>query len=419
MSFANRVVLVCATVAAVAAALPACTTVTYDHDEHWPIDPSGFPTIGAQGVLIVTNSYSDTASWIDVANPGTAPIFEEPVGRLAAEREGPHHGAALPNGPYVFFGLSNFVPGSGSGPHGTHGTGTVPGWALKYDMRTHELVDEVEVDRNPGDVRLTPDGTRLLQSHFDLVKITEAEAAGKPVEDMYSNLAIIDTDDMRTPERVPVCPAPHGLAISDDASKVYLACYASDELAIVDLASTATGRDRPVTRVPLGLMPSYPTMPLIQPYAVALSPADGSVWVTCPTQNMDQWGSLYVYDPGPGAPGTGAWRAPIQTVGKPFFPTFSADGSKLYVPEQPYTLTVRDGQSGAVLQQVTMAPADCTAPHAVWVTPDQTRAFVICEGDHLTNGTVAVVNLTVADPFVETVVPVGVFPDDVIFLGPP
>jgi hypothetical protein len=83
-----------------------------------------------------------------------------------------------------------------------------------------------------------------------------------------------------------------------------------------------------------------------------------------------------------------------------------------------YAIGGDSGATGAVLENVTMAPAQCTAPHAVWVTPDQSKAFVICEGDHLTPGTVAVVNLAVADPFVETVVPVGLFPDDAIFLGP-
>ncbi len=382
--------------------LAGCTEVVYQFDDHWT-DDRDLPELG-NGKILITNSGSDTLTWFDLDS--LEPVFTEPVGRVAPEREGPHHGAALPDGSAYLIGISNFVPGSGSGPHGTHGTGTVPGLMLKYDAATHVLVGEARVDRSPGDVRVTADGALALQTHFDLLRITEALEEGGTIDDMVAALAVVDTATMDLLEMVPVCPAPHGIAVAPDSSAAYVACWGSDELAVVGLADPF-----PVTRFDVGALGPNPASPRHEPYAVALSPADGSLWVSCL-----KTGDLRIFDPA-----SQSWddtRGPVATGGAPYFPTFTSDGSALLVPVQQSNAVIRvDPITGSVTDTLSLPFDDCRSPHAIFITPDDQRALVVCEGDHIGPGSVAV--LTLQPLALVTTHPVGVFPDDAILLRAP
>jgi DNA-binding beta-propeller fold protein YncE len=378
-----------------------------DPDDQWPTPP--MPTVGAAGMVLITNSGDDSVSWIDLTPSVFDQVYKMPVGLLPPEREGPHHGAVAADGRSFFVGLSNYVPGSGSGPHGSHGTGTVPGSLLQYDVATGELIGEARVDRSPGDVRLTPDGTRVVQTHFDLVKITDVAEAGGTIEQMYAPLAIVDVDSMNV-ALVPACPAPHGVAVSADSKTAYLACWASDELATVELDS------HEVKRFHVGTAPIEPTSPTYEPYAVAVHPVDHTVWVS----DLKS-GDIRIFDPAADG-GAGAWdetRGPVAVGGAPFFGQFSSDGKYYFAPVQvSNTFVVIDTATGAVLATLPLAQAEvCRSPHAVLLTPDEKAALVVCEGDHIANGTVAVISL--ANPVTPTVskrIEVGVFPDDAFFL---
>jgi DNA-binding beta-propeller fold protein YncE len=382
--------------------LAGCTTIVYSEDDHWD-DPRDLPEIG-NGKILITNSGEDTLTWLDLDT--LEPVFEEPVGRVAPEREGPHHGAALPDGSAYLIGISNFVPGSGSGPHGNHGTGTVPGLMLKYDTATHELVGEVRVDRSPGDVRITPDGRIAVQSHFDQLRINDALEEGLPIEDMYSDLAIVDVATMDLLALKPICPAAHGIAMSDDSTTAYVTCWGTDELAVVTLTEPFE-----VTRFAAVPGEPNPADPRFEPYAVALSPADGTLWVA----GLD--GVLRIFDPA-----TETWdetRGPVfMNGGAPFFPDFDSTGATLLVPVQNINGILKvDPATGNVTDTLTLATEDCRAPHAVTILPDDQRAVVVCEGDHIGPGTVAVITL---DPFeLVTTHEVGVYPDDAILLRQP
>lgn len=374
--------------------LAACT-VEYGADDHWA-DQRDIPPIG-NGKLLVTNSGDDTLSWIDLDSLEV--VFKEPVGRIVAEREGPHHAAAMPDGSAYFVGISNFVPGAGSGPHGTHGTGTVPGYLMKFDTETHEVLGEVQVDRSPGDVRITPDGRFVVQSHFDLLKIQEALQAGGTLEDMNATVAIMRTDPFELVEKVEVCPAAHGLAADDDF--VYVACWGSDELAIISLA------DFSVERFPVGAGAPDPTAPNYEPYGIAIAPGGDEVWVSClRTGDLRVFDTATkTFDPDPISMGGGA----------PFFGDFLDDGSRFYVAVQGANrLGVVDTTTRAVTMIDLPFPEVCEAPHAVLVLPGEERALVVCEGNHVDPGAIAVVNIAAGG--VEDAVEVGVYPDDVVLI---
>jgi DNA-binding beta-propeller fold protein YncE len=365
------------------------------------------PVVG-EGRILVTNNLSDTVSILDLATVGTPAVAElarVPVGRTPVEREGPHHVAADPSGDFYYVGISNYVPGTGSGPHGVHGAGTADGHVMKIRASDNLTVAQVRVDRNPGDVRLTPDGRTLLVTHFDLLKITEAVQGGLPPEAMDANLAIIDPATMTLRARVKVCPAPHGVAVSPDGTRAYLSCL-SDEIAEVSLADEA----HPVTRLAVIPDPGGATAPRCSPYALAMSPSGDSVWVSCLASN-----EVLRYDVAARAmDAAGRVRLP----GSPVFGAFTRDGRTLLVPHQaPDGVVFIDAASKTLSATVPLARAVCTNAHVVRLTDDESRAMMVCEGDHQGPGTFVV--LEVAGRTVESVVQLGRFPDDIAILRRP
>jgi DNA-binding beta-propeller fold protein YncE len=383
-------------------ALTGCDEkIVFDGEDAWP--DLAMPAIG-NGKLVITNSGSDSLSFVDLDT--LEPVFELPVGLLPPEREGPHHLAVSPDNQFLYVGIANFVAGAGSGPHGQHGLGLDPGLLLKYEVATGRLVDQARVRRSPGDVRLTPDGKKILQTHFDLRLVDEVlEAMGSP-DEMKASLAIIDTETM-VPRFVDVCIAPHGVQVSADSKTAYIACNSSDELAIVDLESEA------VELVKVGSQASSPQSPIYQPYAVTIQPVTGKVWVSNTATR-----ELVVYDPATGA--LDATCGPIDLGGAPIFPTFSNDGALLFVPVQTSgTFSVVDTTTCTVITALPLVPQACLNPHAVLLSPDEKKAFVVCEGNHFEPGSLAVINLgNPSTPAVEKSIPLGVYPDDVVLVKP-
>ena len=394
---------------ALAAAATGCGDgdVVFDSDDPW-VSPTDWPGIGA-GKIMVTNSGDDTLSFLD---PDTLePVYRSATGRVPAEREGPHHGAASPDGHFYYVGLSNVVPGGGSGPHGSHGTGTVDGYLLRYECETNTPSGEVRVDRSPGDVRTTPDGRFVLQSHFDVQSIIEASANGEDPRDLRSTLAVIDAEAMETAAKIPLCPAGHGMAVAPDGSAAYVTCWGSDELAIVPIGD-APSSEAEVVRLPVvegaGGNPAAPTF---GPYAANISPDGTEVWVS----NLEGK-SLALYDVEAGA--FDPARFIDNLPGSPLFGTFSAEGDLLYVPLQNQdALVTIDPATGEVVATLDYSTDECERPHGTLLLNGGERLAVVCEGDRVNPGTVVRMDLTAeGGPAIEEVFQVGVYPDDLIFV---
>jgi DNA-binding beta-propeller fold protein YncE len=372
--------------------------------EHWR-DTRAHPGVGG-GRILVTNNLSDSVSVLDlemVGRPELAELARVPVGQSPVEREGPHHVVADPAGEHYYVGISNYVPGTGSGPHGVHGAGTADGHVLKLRAADNLTIGSVRVDRNPGDVRLTPDGRLLLVTHFDLLKISEAVRGGLPPEAMDATLAIVDPQTMALVARVPVCPAPHGMAVSPDGTRAFLSCL-SDEIAEVTLETRA------VRRVAVIPDPGGATAPRCAPYALAMSPAGDAIWVSC--LDSDE---LLRYEVAAGAMDA---EVRVRLPGAPVFGTFTRDGATLIVPHQaPDGLAFIDVASKALASTLPLPRATCTNAHVVRLTDDEARLMLVCEGDHSGPGTFVVLEL--AGRTVEATVPLGRYPDDLAILRGP
>jgi len=355
----------------------------------------------------LTVNLADALAFVS-ADPLAPALFgEQPVGEIPVELEGPHHVAASPDGRWLYMNLSNYVPGTGSGPHGAHGTGTVPGSLLKLDARNGAKIGEVLVDRSPGDVIVSADGATAYVSHYDLLRLQGQLARSEPVESGWSTVAIVDTENMRRLANVPVCATAHGLALSADGATLYVTCAQSDELVLLDVRD----RERPAIakRLSVGPLPGPLGQPAYSPYAVSVSPKDGSVWVS-----NNNSGDVRVFDPARGEMDP-ARVYPLGGVA--MFGAFSPDGSTFFVPSQGNDVLTRIDVATGDRAPLALPRNQCLNAHALVPAPDGKRAIVVCEGDKVrVQGTAVSLAL---DAFLVTgSVEVGLFPDGAVWLPP-
>jgi hypothetical protein len=372
-------------------------------EDPWQRDP--MPLGSLAGKIVTTNFGDDTLSVLDPLTPAAAGRL--PVGFNPVELEGPHHVSVDSQGRFVLVNLSFAVAGSGSGPHGVHGLGDQPGYVVKLDAATGQEIGRVRVDPNPGDNTLSPDGKILYVTHYDEIKWRRQQ--------LDSNLALIDVEQMVVRKKRPLCPAAHGVRLSSDGSTLYATC-GPDEIAVVDLKDPAL----PVRRVKVpGALGGASCQRC--PYALAVAP-DGTVWVSSlgPNSGAAGRGSVDVFDPGL----DGGAFDPVRRVamqGRPVFAAFSpvADPGGVYtvlIPEQVgpgdavqiYSAGGR-GEAPQRLSSIPFERSQCLNAHMLRIEPDGQRAQLVCEGDHRGPGSFLWLDLTAGS--VLDSVPVGVFPD--------
>ena len=391
----------------VALALSACgkSETPIFHGAAFGADP---PAPGPlNGLFLTTDNGSDLLSAVD---PATRQVrFSIPVGFIPVELEGPHHLAADPAGKFVYINLSEAVAGSGTGPHGSHGTGTIPGFVLKLSAKDGSQVAFAQVDPNPGDLTVSPDGKTIYVTHYDLVKLGKMTPANPRLGD--SNLVVIDAASMNVTKRVPLCPAAHGVRLSQDGKTLYSTCGA-DEIAIVDLSSP----NLPVQRVALRNLPETPTCTLC-PYALTVAP-DATVWVSSlgPGQGRSGGGGIDVYDP---ARATFVSSVNFPT-GRGLFAAFqgTATSYQAYVPEQnPNGDKVHVYTPAAVeTQSIALDRGACLNAHMLALSADGNTGYLVCEGDHTGPGSFAFLDLRT--PAVTASTPLGIFPDGLVLIPP-
>lgn len=389
------------------AILLAGCTVQYPAGAQWPGPPE--PDYVHQARFAVTVNLSDKLAFVSADASKPALFGSVAVGDVPVELEGPHHLAASPDGKYIYYNLSNYVPGTGSGPHGSHGTGTVPGSLVKLDAATGEELGEVLVDRSPGDVILSTDGKYAYVTHYDLARLGTQLAQGLPEEQGYSGVAIVDTDTMTRLSLTMVCPTAHGEGLSADGKTLYVTCALSDQLAILDVSDPA----HPTVKNKLGVgpNPAVPPSPAVySPYALTVSPKDGTVWIS-----DNAAGDVRVYEPTTGKMND-ARAVPVGGIA--MFGTFTSDGNTLFVPHQGDDQVTRIDPSGATAPFTLALPQGaCKNAHVFALAPDDHNAVLICEGDHVMLQGTAV--FMTASPFVAvSSLQVGMFPDGAAWLPP-
>jgi DNA-binding beta-propeller fold protein YncE len=392
----------CLPLCALLAALPACgkTTVERFSGEAWPDRREAPPRPPNAGPFaLVTDNGSDTLSLIDLEGPRT--LAQVPIGLDPIENDGPHHLAVDPAAGVVFTAFAYPPPAVSSGPHANHGTGQVPGVLVRLGLADLRLQARAGTEVNPGDVKLTPDGRRVLVTHFDLTLAMRPGAPGDE-DERRSSLVIYDAATLARQGSVRVGMAAHGLTTSADGRTAFVACYGSDELAVVTLDDPTFA----VTRVPVGPNPGSGSTIQYGPYGALLAPDGGTVYVS----NLES-GDVRAYDVAQRAFDPG--RVAIVR-GAAFFPALGPDGASLIVPVQsPDGLVILETPSLAVRKARSFTRADCQRPHEAARTPDG-RYLLVCEGDR--QGPGALVEIDPQTLEIRGRTELGVYPDAIAFV---
>ncbi|MBK8173512.1 MAG: hypothetical protein IPK60_24690 [Sandaracinaceae bacterium] len=377
--------------------LAACKGDDIPSSATWP---DGTHVVSGTGPLAyVTNNGSDTLSIVSLHDLSI--VATVPVGLDIAEPEAPHHLAADPAHGYVYVGISN-VKGAGphSGIHGDHGGGDADSYVQRLHIEDLSPAGATRVDPNLGDIVLFG-GTRLVTTHFDLKRATEAATMGLPPEEGWASLTLVDGTTMEKTGEVALCTAPHGVAVTSDGRLALAACYGDDRVAFVDVSGDVP---QVLTRATLGPLANDVPPPHYGPYSVLLFPDESAAFVgntdTRDLRVMDV-ATMTVRDPGV-----------VPLSGAAFFGAFSPDGATFYVPTQVAdTLSVVDVATLSVTQTIPMDPAACVSPHVAMLDPQGTRILLVCEGDHLLPGSLVVFERSTLD--IVDVLPLGVYPDGI------
>jgi YVTN family beta-propeller protein len=394
MSFGfSRELALAAVVAAGAACSQSDATIEYEPYSGPAAYPDKRPKLPKpKGTFAFTSDNgSDTVTVLDV--PSNEVVAQVPVGRDPVNLDGPHHLAVDAAG-FVYVALSYPMPTTLPGPHAAHSASIRPGYVLKLAPDDLRAVGQLQIDPNPGEIVLSPDGTKLVVTHFDLVRAFDPNL--KP-DDQRATLVVIDPSKLAMvgsppPISVRVCRAPHGASISPDSRTAYVACYADNEIAIVDLAASPPA----VSLVAVGSK---------GPYSAVLSPS-GKVVAVGSTDSKD----TKLLD----TQARAMKPLAIVTQGAPYFAAWSADDAKLWIPTQaPDALVLADAATGAVQRQRAFDAATCAKPHEAVMARDGATLYLVCEGDHVAPGVVLALDPATLDT--KSTMKVGVYPDRIAF----
>ena len=361
--------------------------------EAWP---EARPTysIAPESLAIVSNNLSDTISLLDLANNkvvATGPVDLDP---LAVD--GPHHAVVDAAGEFIYTPFAYPREGLVSGPHAEHGASPVPGILVKLRAKDLSRVGTLTVENNPGDVVMTPDGSRVIVSHFDLLRAIEGIKAKKPLAELRAPIVIVDTATMTRVAAPSPCVASHGMAVSADGKTLYIACYGEDAVGVLDLANPNT-----VELIPLGAAPSTPPDVTFGPYFVTLVDGGKSVLVS-----ETEGKALRAIDLA-----TKKTTARATLGGAVFGPTATRDGSRVLVPVQAPDQLVALDAALTVQKSRSFTGDECIKPHQIARHGD--RFLLVCEGDHARPGKILEIDPTTLDTV--RAFDVGVYPDVIAF----
>jgi DNA-binding beta-propeller fold protein YncE len=336
------------------------------------------------GLIISTNEGDDTLSVID-PDAGTArfPIIVPTI--VETNMEMPHELSTDPRGRFLVAGLmempASFANSLASTSEIAMMTSMLPGYLLKFNP-DGTLAAKLQVEEDNGDNALSLDGEVAFVSHYDMPKILAAVQAGDTnPRHMDSNLWAIETAGLTAISKTPICPAAHVIELSPDGGTLYATCL-PDEIAVVDVTNPNAPSVVRVQEIPGST--EDPTNAQLSPFALQVSPIDGSVWVSNYVSKdvrvMDASSRTFV--------------ATLPLNATPFFTTFSQDGHLAYVCHQsPDGVAVFDAVSHQSVTDHLFIATDCVAPHQLLILEGGATGGLLCEGDHKSAGSYLTVDL--------------------------
>jgi len=357
--------------------------------------PESHPTyaIDKASLVVVSNNLSDSITLVDLAKNASVATVSVDLDPIAVD--GPHHAVVDPSGEFIYTPFAYPREGLVSGPHAEHGASPVPGILVKLRAKDLTRVETLTVENNPGDAVMTPDGSRVIVSHFDLLRAIEGLKAKKPLADLRAPVVFVDPATMSRVAAPAPCVASHGMAVSADSKTLYVACYGEDAIGILDIANPNN-----VELVALGAALGTPPDVTFGPYFVTLADA-GKALLISETEGK----AIRLLDL---ATRKTSVRTPLD--GAVFGPTATKDGKWLVPVQAPDKLVLLDAAL-AVEKTRAFTGDECIKPHQIARHRD--RFLLVCEGDHVKPGKL----LEIDGASLATVrsFDVGVYPDVIAF----
>ena len=309
--------------------------------------------------LYVANESSDIVSVVRF--DGRAAVEERaiPVGYHPTDIDGAHGVSVSPDGDYWYVSLAHGQP---------------YGRIVKMRTGTNEVVDSMTAGLFPATMALTPDGSTLFASNFNL--------HGDPVPSMVS---AVFTPLMAQVERIETCVRPHGSRVSHDGAHHYSGCLLSDQLVEISTTDLTVSRRVSLTAGHEGAVDAPPSTVVVdegacRPSWIVLSRDDRSLYVTCNGRS-----EVLEIDRE-----TFRITRRFSTGAGPYNADVTPDGSTLLV-------TLKGEQALAVIDLATGSQrrvrTSRSVTHGVAVSPDGRYAFVSNEAVGATRGTVDVIDL--------------------------
>lgn len=281
--------------------------------------------VSAGSSLYVANQGAAAVTVIDVASMRVTDVIDLEALGFGANAS-PHHVAVEPDGSAWYVSLI--------------GAGRV----LKFDRR-NQLVGSAEIEV-PGLLAIHPTEDWLF--------VGRSMAAVNPP----SRIGRIDRSTMDVEEIEVFVPRPHGIVVSPDGLRVYVASLAENTLAVVNAETDEAElirvepRDEPVGFVQLAISP------------------DGEVLVA--TGQISASLLAFRLDGGADAP---ELIGQVAVGREPWHPTFTPDGSEVWLGNLATDEITVVETSGWSVSDVITAPA-VSEPHGSAVTPDGSRVFI-------------------------------------------
>lgn len=341
---------------------------------------------------LTSNNGSDSVTLLDLSRFEV--LASDQVGLDPVALDGPHHVAISRKLNSAFIALAYPAPAAAPGPHAAHGSSQRSGLVQQLTLDNLALGASAPIETNPGDIVVSEDGSRLVVSHFDLLRA----ASETETEQQRADLAVLDPLAITAPPTfIRTCIAPHGIALSRPRGELaFVACYGEDAIAIVNLDDPSAA----VELVKIGATDNSGG-PLYGPYAAILS-NDGERVAVSNTESSD----VRIFDVASHSFG----NTVIVTPGKPLFSAWNDADDRLYIPTQnPDALLIVDPATARVEHTRVFTSEECLLPHEAVFGTDPSTIFVVCEGDHQAPSVV----LALAADSLETKasLPVGVYPD--------
>lgn len=352
--------------------------------------PAAFPDLrqrfsdGTAPLGYIANTRDDTVSVVDL--DGMALVGTAPIGRDPVTIDGPRR-LSMGAGHQIVHAVLSY-PHEVVSPHVAEFGGSIrAGYVQSLSVGDLRPLGAARAELRAFDIALSPDGTRLAVTHYDILRSVE----GDTLQERRANLVLIDLEDGVASANVArqsfeLCVAPSSV-VYPNADRLYVACTGEDSIAVVDAREGTV-----LTRVTSG------PESINGPWSLSVNPAGDRLLVS---NQLSEAVAVFTTDDEPDL----VEAVAIGAV--PFEACWVSDTEVIVAAQSPGGLVRVDIEASAVTAKAEYDPAECQNPNGPTLVDG--RLYVVCEGNHYEIGA-----LVEVDPYSFEIidgVDLGIYPE--------